>query len=72
MTSIPPQFNLIAGLQVGAVGGRALDVLDPSTGEVFTTLPRSDARDIDAAVAAARSAYQAPGDAPRPPSAAAC
>jgi len=54
---MPPQLNLIAGLQHAAASGRVLDVLDPSTGEVFTTLPRSDLRDIDAAVAVARSAF---------------
>ena len=58
MTAMPPQLNLIAGLQAAAANGRVLEVLDPSTGEVFTTLPRSDVPDVDAAVAAARSAFQ--------------
>ncbi|HUG21439.1 aldehyde dehydrogenase family protein [Piscinibacter sp.] len=57
MTPLPPQLNLIAGERCNAASGLAIDVLDPSNGEVFTTLPRSDARDVDAAVAAARSAF---------------
>jgi len=52
-----PQHNLVDGEPRPAASGRTLDVIDPSTGEVFTTLPRSDARDIDAAVAAARAAF---------------
>ncbi|MDO8605121.1 MAG: aldehyde dehydrogenase family protein [Phaeospirillum sp.] len=57
MKPIEPQRNLIAGEHCAAVSGRTIDVLDPSDGEVFTTLPRSDARDVDAAVAAARAAF---------------
>ena len=56
--SLAPQLNLIAGTSSPAAGGRTLDVVDPSDGEVFTTLPRSDARDVDAAVTAAREAYR--------------
>ena len=36
MTTMPPQLNLIAGLQAAAANGRVLEVLDPSTGEVGT------------------------------------
>jgi aldehyde dehydrogenase (NAD+) len=52
-----PRLNLIDGEQRGAASALTLDVLDPSNGEVFTTLPRSDARDVDAAVQAARAAF---------------
>jgi aldehyde dehydrogenase (NAD+) len=58
MKPIEPRHNLIAGEHCAAASGRTLDVLDPSDGEVFTTLPRSDTRDVDAAVAAARAAYK--------------
>jgi aldehyde dehydrogenase (NAD+)/betaine-aldehyde dehydrogenase len=58
MTVLAPQLNLIAGEQVSAASGLTLDVLDPSDGTPLTTLPRSDARDVDAAVAAARSAFR--------------
>ena len=49
--------NLIDGEPCAAVSGRTIDVVDPADGAVFTTLPRSDERDIDAAVAAARGAF---------------
>ncbi len=57
MTVLAPQLNLIAGEHSPAASGLTLDVLDPSDGSPLTTLPRSDARDVDAAVAAARSAF---------------
>ena len=41
-----------------ADGGR-LDVLDPSTGQVVTTVAAGTAKDIDDAVTAARSAFPA-------------
>jgi len=53
----PPALNLIAGEACAALSGRTLDVLDPADGQPFTTLPRSDARDVDAAVAAARATF---------------
>ena len=58
MNPIESQHNLINGERCAAASGRTIDVLDPSDGEVFTSLPRSDARDIDAAVAAARTAFE--------------
>ncbi|HEX2013151.1 MAG TPA: aldehyde dehydrogenase family protein, partial [Roseateles sp.] len=54
------QLNLINGEHCAAASGRTLEVLDPSDGQVFTTLPRSDARDVDAAVRAARQAFHGP------------
>ncbi len=55
---LPAQTNLIGGERSAAASGQTIDVVDPSTGALLTTLPRSDARDIDAAVAAARSAFR--------------
>lgn len=55
---LPDPSNLIAGEHCAAAGGATIDVVDPSTGELLTRLPRSDARDIDAAVAAARAAFR--------------
>ncbi|WP_119153436.1 aldehyde dehydrogenase family protein [Caldimonas tepidiphila] len=49
-------LHLIDGEPREAASGRTLDVADPSTGERFATLPRGDARDVDAAVDAARRA----------------
>jgi aldehyde dehydrogenase (NAD+) len=51
------QLNLIAGEHREAASGLTLAVLDPADGQPFTTLPRSDARDVDAAVRAAWSAF---------------
>jgi aldehyde dehydrogenase (NAD+)/betaine-aldehyde dehydrogenase len=58
MKPLAPQLNLIGGERMAAASGRTIDVLDPADGQVFTSLPRSDARDIDAAVAAARDAFR--------------
>jgi len=57
MKTLAPQQNLIAGERCAAASGATIEVLDPSDGQVFTTLPRSDARDVDAAVQAARAAF---------------
>ncbi|SHL05098.1 aldehyde dehydrogenase (NAD+) [Roseovarius marisflavi] len=60
MTSfaIPRPLNLIGGQWVPAQSGAELDVRSPIDGEVFTSIADSGAADIDAAVAAARAAYQ--------------
>ena len=51
--------NLIGGELRKAAGGGTLDSIDPATGEVWATVPRSGAEDADAAVAAARAAFPA-------------
>ena len=51
------QLNFIANHSVPSPTGRTLPVIDPSDGQVFDEIQRSDARDIDAAVQAARAAY---------------
>jgi aldehyde dehydrogenase (NAD+)/betaine-aldehyde dehydrogenase len=56
-SDITPWLNLINGEPYPAAGGQSIDVQDPATGETFATLARGDARDVDAAVAAARRAY---------------
>jgi len=48
--------NVIAGSLRPARGGRTLDDIAPATGAVVATLPDSDARDVDDAVAAAQAA----------------
>jgi len=50
---------LISGERVDAIGGDALDVTDPGTGEVFAQVPRGRAIDVDAAVESARDAFDA-------------
>jgi aldehyde dehydrogenase (NAD+) len=54
------QKNFIANQSIPALAGQTLDVLDPSDGQVFDQIPRSQAADIDAAVQAARSAFNGP------------
>jgi aldehyde dehydrogenase (NAD+) len=48
--------HFINGQWVPAASGQTLPVINPATGETFDTLARGDARDIDAAVTAARAA----------------
>src|SRR5688500_11379628 len=49
---------VIGGKSVEAVDGGSFDVFDPSTGKVFTQVPRGTASDVDAAVAAARESFE--------------
>ncbi len=49
--------NFVGGDHVGTDEGRTLDVVDPSTGEVFATQPLSGPADVDRAFAAAASAF---------------
>ncbi len=49
---------VVGGKSVEAVSGDTFDVIDPSTGKPFTQVPRGTAADIDAAVAAAREAFE--------------
>ena len=57
--------NFVGGSFVPALDGATLDDHNPATGRVVATIPRSAARDVDAAVAAARAAF--PGWAATPP-----
>jgi len=52
--------NFIGGVFVDAASGATLENVNPATGAVIGTIPRSDAADVDAAVAAARSAGLGP------------
>ena len=49
--------NIVDGKPVAAADGATMDVVDPSTGEVYATAPLSGAADVDAAYAAAARAY---------------
>ncbi len=51
------QLNFIANQSIPALAGQTIDVLDPSDGQVFEQIPRSQAADIDQAVQAARAAF---------------
>ena len=52
--------HFIGNEWVRAAGGKTLPVVDPASGEVFAEIARGDGRDIDAAVAAARAAFEGP------------
>ncbi|MGW8879927.1 gamma-aminobutyraldehyde dehydrogenase [Streptomyces mirabilis] len=49
--------NYIDGAFADASDGRTLDVVDPTTGDVYATSPLSGAADVDAAMAAAAAAF---------------
>ena len=53
-----PDSMYIGGKWVGAQGGATFEVLCPSTGETLARLPEAGQADVDAAVAAARRAYE--------------
>lgn len=53
--------NFINGQSVEAASGEYVDLVDPSTGEVFAQSPVSGQEDIDAAYAAASDAFKAWG-----------
>lgn len=46
----------IGGRSVEAISGERFESINPTTGEAWATLPAADERDVDAAVAGARSA----------------
>jgi len=54
------QLNYIANTNVPSASGRTLPVLDPSDGQPFDELQRSNAADVDAAVQAARECFEGP------------
>ena len=53
--------NFIGGQWVAPVKGQYLDVISPVTGQVFTSVPRSSAEDIELALDAAHAAKDAWG-----------
>ena len=53
------QLNYIANASVPSASGRTIPVIDPSDGQPFDEIQRSNADDIDAAVHAARQCYNA-------------
>ncbi|HWA68152.1 MAG TPA: gamma-aminobutyraldehyde dehydrogenase [Mycobacteriales bacterium] len=49
--------NFVGGRSVAAKSGRTIDVVDPSTGEVYAQAPVSGDEDVDAAMSAAESGF---------------
>ncbi len=56
--AVAPQQHFIAGAPKPAVGGARLDVVSPIDGQRLTTIADGDAADVDAAVRAARRAFE--------------
>ncbi|HET9900671.1 MAG TPA: aldehyde dehydrogenase family protein, partial [Actinomycetes bacterium] len=50
--------NIIDGKVQASADGAAMDVVNPSTGEVYATAPNSSAADVDAAFQAAAKAFE--------------
>ena len=55
---LKPAGNWIDGRWQAPVGGAWLDVEDPATGQVISSIPASDAADIASAVTAARASFR--------------
>jgi len=49
---------LIGGKPTEATQGQTFETIDPSTGKAFASVPRGGVEDVDAAVAAAREAFE--------------
>ena len=49
--------NYIDGAFVAPISGQTMDNINPATGKVYGTIPRSDKRDVAAAVEAAKKAF---------------
>ena len=52
------QKLLIDGKRVDAVSGKTFEVLDPSTNNILTRVPKGGKEDINRAVKAARNAFE--------------
>ncbi len=50
-------MQIVDGKPVDALSGERIDVVSPSTGKVFSSIPRSREADVDRAVKAARKAF---------------
>src|SRR5437762_13208106 len=53
-----PGKLFINGRAEDAASGKTIDVINPATGEVLTTVPDADAADVDRAVSAARASFE--------------
>lgn len=55
--NIPLPLNLVGGQWQPALSGKAMDVISPIDGQVFAAIADSGAEDVEAAVLAARAAF---------------
>ena len=60
MTQLARYLNTVGGKQVAAADGASLESFDPYTGHPWAVIPRCNAADVDAAVGAARRAFDDP------------
>lgn len=58
-SDLPASGHYINGSFVAGLGGKRMDVVDPSTGAVIVQVEEGNAADVDVAVAAARTAQKA-------------
>ena len=56
-TELPQIQNFIDGQFVDPTGGRYIDNIEPATGKPYSQVADSDARDVEAAVAAGEQAF---------------
>ena len=56
-TESPQIQNFIDGQFIEPIGGKYLDNIEPATGKPYSQVADSDARDVDAAAAAAEKAF---------------
>lgn len=56
--NLQPGRLLIGGKRVECASGKKIEVINPATGETLTTVERGEAAEVDAAVKAARSAFE--------------
>ena len=56
--------NIIDGQIQASASGAMMDIINPSTGEVYATAPNSDAQDVDLACRAAGRRPSRPGAGP--------
>ena len=55
--------NVVNGELVDSASGETYDILDPTTGEVYATAPKSGAEDVDRAYQSAAKAFETWSDA---------
>src|SRR5258708_5225316 len=60
MTQLPRYLNTVGGKRIEAAGGATLKSYDPYTRHAWAAIPRCTAADVDAAVGAARRAFDDP------------
>ena len=56
--ALNPRKLFINGREEDAASGKTIDVVNPATGELLSTVPDGDAPDVDRAVAAARRSFE--------------